>query len=710
VSVEDRSAVNAEDRATVIVEAPAIAKAENRAAVNAEARATINAEHRAAANAEDRATVKVEDGANAKAEHRAAVNAEALATVSAEDRATVNAKPRATVNVEDRATVIVEAPTTFKAEDRATVTVEARTTINADYRATVKVEALATVNAEDGATVSAEDSAAYAAASSARSPAQYRLLHSVRTERRKDVPDLSRWDPERNTWAVATCWRNSERLLRLPEYHAAEVERKLYDEVTAIDEELRVCRMSFLQGVCTAGAGLALIRQREEELLARREDALALARMDLQEMLREVGKRNRAKRMAVRLIYRRPRHAVIESAVLREAMDDIAARLLGVPDSCEDSTKTVRARRELAGALAAMDRQERAREIARMFRAKRIAARVLHRHPRGAADDLKKAAMKPQTDMDVIAAGILHGLDSAEVSQDGVRARRELARALTGIDPQERAREIARRNRAKRIALRLLPRQWRRAADDFKKVEMKPQTNMDVVAARILRGLDSAEDSQEGIRARRELARALTEMNPQERAREIARMFRASRAAACVIQRQRRTVQARERAKLIEARYSDKMFRQQNQRLKTAAERTRARGREEDDLDSDEARQEDLPATREHPHARSLAETDHPQEIQGEASCSDLGVPVEVRLDQVDGRRVTADEASATSETQKKLQTNGQALVDGVRTGEMELQTSGTELVDGIGTGQVEPRAGGSERVDGIETGQVGPR
>lgn len=140
-----------------------------------------------------------------------------------------------------------------------------------------------------------------------------------------------------------------------------------------------------------------------------------------------------------------------------------------------------------------------------------------------------------------------------------------------------------------------------------------------------------------------------------------------------------------------------------------------------------EARQEDLSATREHAHARSLAETDDPAgELQRGGDRSDGEERVEIRSDQAKGGGVTADETGATNENKSKLQMDGQALVDGVGAGEVrEVQTDGTGLVGGIGTGgvggkaasvggkgdairaaEVEPQTGGTERVDGILAGE----
>lgn len=141
-----------------------------------------------------------------------------------------------------------------------------------------------------------------------------------------------------------------------------------------------------------------------------------------------------------------------------------------------------------------------------------------------------------------------------------------------------------------------------------------------------------------------------------------------------------------------------------------------------------EARQEDLSATREHAHARSLAETDDPAgELPRGGGRSDGEGRVEIRSDQAKGGGVPGDRAGATIENKRKLQTDGQALVDGIGAGEVqEVQTGGTGLVGGTGTGgvdgkaasvggkgdairaaEVEPQTGGTERVDGLLAGEV---
>ncbi|CAM9499608.1 unnamed protein product, partial [Laminaria digitata] len=103
-----------------------------------------------------------------------------------------------------------------------------------------------------------------------------------------------------------------------------------------------------------------------------------------------------------------------------------------------------------------------------------------------------------------------------------------------------------------------------------------------------------------------------------------------------------------------------------------------------------EAKQEELGATKEKPLARALAETDHPREIKREAPWRDRGMRVKIRVDHVKEMRAPADEMSTPSATKRKLQTGGQALVDGTGAGEVELETGRIALVDGTGTGQVD--------------------
>ncbi|CAM9499641.1 unnamed protein product, partial [Laminaria digitata] len=109
------------------------------------------------------------------------------------------------------------------------------------------------------------------------------------------------------------------------------------------------------------------------------------------------------------------------------------------------------------------------REFRRANRAKWIAVSVVHRHPRCAGDELKTVEMDLEAAMDdVTIFGLPGGRFSAGAIQEELRSRRELARTLAGMDPQERAWKIARRNRAKRIAARALNRHLRQAADELK--------------------------------------------------------------------------------------------------------------------------------------------------------------------------------------------------------------------------------------------------
>lgn len=87
----------------------------------------------------------------------------------------------------------------------------------------------------------------------------------------------------------------------------------------------------------------------------------------------------------------------------------------------------------------------------------------------------------------------------------------------------------------------------------------------------------------------------------------------------------------------------------------------------------------------------------------------DGDVGVEIRADELNRRRVTADEASTTS---KMKLTNGRANVDGIQAGEVELQPGGVALRGGIGIGEVNSKAavvndtgaGGFSMVDALNT------
>ena len=84
--------------------------------------------------------------------------------------------------------------------------------------------------------------------------------------------------------------------------------------------------------------------------------------------------------------------------------------------------------------------------------------------------------------------------------------------------------------------------------------------------------------------------------------------------------------------------------------------------------------------------AHHLAVTEHPPEIKREAPWGDEEAHVENHVGQVNGRCVTADEASATRE-KKKLQKYRTALVDDRGAGKVEQQTGREALMDGTGAG-----------------------
>ena len=411
----------------------ATVNAGDRFAASAENRATFKAGDRAAVKAEDRATVTAEARRNANAGDLATVKTEYLATVRAEDRATLNAVDRATVNFEARTIVKAEDRTTVNIEDRASVNAEVRTYVNAEDRATVKVEVGAAVNTEAGATVIAEawetanagdESAVEPAVRLARSRALFHGLDGTRTERTKDARPLAGMEPEQQPLETARIkLRNLARLERLrgpPNNHANEMNQRLSDEVSATDKGLNSLRTSSANGVCAGAVGVSVATPREG-LLAKRGEARALARIDPQEMLREVSKRNREKRMALRAIRRQPKRAA-------DARNDV---------------------------------QEMLKEIGKRNREKRMALRAIRRHPKRATDALKNADMELQEAIDGLASRAFCRLPSDEAIQKQLRARREDAEALAKVDPQERARDMARINRARRVAVCAIQRQRR---------------------------------------------------------------------------------------------------------------------------------------------------------------------------------------------------------------------------------------------------------
>lgn len=118
-----------------------------------------------------------------------------------------------------------------------------------------------------------------------------------------------------------------------------------------------------------------------------------------------------------------------------------------------------------------------------------------------------------------------------------------------------------------------------------------------------------------------------------------------------------------------------------------------------DGPDSAEVCQEDLGATREHGHICDLVGTGRLREFNREPPWNKGVVGVENRIGEVKTKHVATDEASASSE--KTLQTEGQALTDGMGAGEVGLQGGDLTRVDGIGNGEVDGRAAAG--VDGSD-------
>ena len=426
VSVAARTTIKAEDRsaanAKIVVRARV--KDEERATVGAKAHGLVNAEGRSAGNASkvDRAHVKVMERATVSTDARTTVNAGNILTGNAIN----NTIGRATVSPDDRATLMAENEakigmrTSVKAEERATAYVKVRTTFGAEGhsdgnanmvdRVTVKAEERTTVEVEDHIAVKTEDYSAHNAG--AHLPRSGALVHDI---------DGTRKERREHAQAVA-----SQKLLELSD----EKNRRISDELREIDRRLNDYQMkvSAMDRGCADDGGVAgsWIGGR---LFATSEVALVLDEMDPEERQREVGRMNRARRMASRTIYRHSRHAPADA---KKMFDRVLGRMM----------------------------EEFGREMCRKNLARRSASRTIDRHSRHAVGDANKAAFDREALIYSINARVADGQDLAGARQQEIQ---QLSGAWAKMNPQRRAREIARVRRAIRMDACTVQREQRKA-------------------------------------------------------------------------------------------------------------------------------------------------------------------------------------------------------------------------------------------------------
>ncbi|CAM9764205.1 unnamed protein product, partial [Laminaria digitata] len=303
------------------------------------------------------------------------------------------------------------------------------------------------------------------------------------------------------------------------------------------------------------------------------------------------------------------------------------------------------------------------------------------------------------------------GAGEAEARNEELLAKRDTASDLALLNPEEMAREVTRRNRARRGAILAGQRQRRRAADDLKANENKAKRAGEIywegVAPRPSGGLDSAGAGQEeAFRVRQADVRALAGWESRRMAREVARTSRARRFAILLGLRNRSLKRAA--AEASAAASERKKLRVDREAVTDGMDSSddSAEARQEvaiggigtaGDLGSAEARQDELPATRV-AHTRAMAETDHPLEVKveipwkyeevraGEALMDGVGTgalgSAEATQKELPATREHAH-ARALAETDHGRESEGGGAL---RNGEVGSEKT---LVDGVGNGEV---------------------
>lgn len=241
----------------------------------------------------------------------------------------------------------------------------------------------------------------------------------------------------------------------------------------------------------------------------------------------------------------------------------------------------------------------------------------------------------------------------AEARNEELLAKRDAARDLALLNPEEMVRKFSRRNRARRAAIRAGQRQRRRAADEAraneKRMERARKIFADGIAARSSGGLDSPEAGQEVLRVRRADVRALPDLDSRRLATEVARLSRARRFAIPLDLRKRNREHATDAANAPGER---KKLRMDGEAAITggagaSGDVDSTERRQEPGMDGTgtssmpdfaEARQDELPPTREHAPSRALAETNHRIEIKQEPPWRDGEVHAEKAL--MDGKGI----------------------------------------------------------------------
>lgn len=259
---------------------------------------------------------------------------------------------------------------------------------------------------------------------------------------------------------------------------------------------------------------------------------------------------------------------------------------------------------------------------------------------------------------------------NSEARNEELLEKRDIARDLALLSPEEMMRRFFGRNRARRTAIRAGQRQRRRAADEVRavKILMKRAREMTKkgIAAGSSGGLDSAEAGQDALRVRLAGLRALPGLDSPRLVREVARMSRARRFAILLDRRERKRKRAADKARAAGAR---KKLQVDREAVVSGADASGglnpAEARQETAVDgastpgipdSADSRQGELPATREHAASRPLAETDHPREIKKEALWRDGEVRIESALIDAEGTGVLG----SAEARQGKLPSNGE--------------------------------------------------
>ena len=388
------------------------------------------------------------------------------------------------------------------------------------------------------------------------------------------------------------------------------------------------------------------------------------------------------------------------------ANEESAARVVrsrALAGSCDG---TPRERRGYSRVLAKLEPEQQTLEMARIVRVRRdgpgaeerfkILSAVVRQR---LSDELRAIDVELNQIALADGAGTRDASENAATRYEELLARRDEARLLSLLSPDDMVREVARQNRARRGAIRAVQRQLEcrrnEARANKKLMEMARKIHAKGIALATSGCLDSAAATQE-VRKNGANARAMACMDYRKLTREVARLSRARRFAILAGKRKRKRETDEASAALTK--------RTRMHRVEVMCDE------DPGDLDlADVKEKELLPSTR--AHIRILAKMGGPPDAEEGGACGNGGVRSGEAFREVIGTgepehnsgTVEGAGAGAFQVVESKAEIRKEVVgeVAGWVAGSTEVQPDGRRVVDGVATSEVK-----SNELEGADAGR----